>query len=224
MAETTPSAAPDPASFEKALEELEAIVARMEDGQAPARGVARRLPARRRAHPATANPGSPTRRRASRSSTARRCATSSPTRSEHAGLPGLVARRRDPHGGGAGRAAAGVARRALRACTMRCATRRWAAASACARCSCSRAGEVDGRRCRRLDIAAAAVEMIHAYSLIHDDLPCMDDDVLRRGKPTCHVEFDEATALLAGDALQSLAFQLLARVPARRRSRGAAAR
>jgi farnesyl diphosphate synthase len=52
--------------------------------------------------------------------------------------------------------------------------------------------------------------MIHAYSLIHDDLPCMYDDVLRRGKPTCHVEFDEATALLAGDALQSLAFQLLA--------------
>jgi farnesyl diphosphate synthase len=51
--------------------------------------------------------------------------------------------------------------------------------------------------------------MIHAYSLIHDDLPCMDDDVLRRGKPTCHVEFDEATALLAGDALQSLAFQLM---------------
>ena len=59
--------------------------------------------------------------------------------------------------------------------------------------------------------------MIHAYSLIHDDLPCMDDDVLRRGKPTCHVEFDEATALLAGDALQSLAFQLLAeyRLPTR---------
>src|SRR6185369_4502617 len=49
----------------------------------------------------------------------------------------------------------------------------------------------------------------HAYSLIHDDLPCMDDDVLRRGRPTCHVEFDEATALLAGDALQSLAFQVL---------------
>jgi farnesyl diphosphate synthase len=62
---------------------------------------------------------------------------------------------------------------------------------------------------QRLRIPACAVEMIHAYSLIHDDLPCMDDDVLRRGKPTCHVEFDEATALLAGDALQSLAFQLL---------------
>jgi farnesyl diphosphate synthase len=60
-----------------------------------------------------------------------------------------------------------------------------------------------------LKVPAAAVEMIHAYSLIHDDLPCMDDDVLRRGKPTCHVEFDEATALLAGDALQSLAFQIL---------------
>jgi farnesyl diphosphate synthase len=72
------------------------------------------------------------------------------------------------------------------------------------------AGEVTGADPRRLRFPAAAVEMIHAYSLIHDDLPCMDDDVLRRGKPTCHVEFDEATALLAGDALQSLAFQLLA--------------
>src|SRR5690349_9546134 len=61
----------------------------------------------------------------------------------------------------------------------------------------------------RVELAAAAVELIHVYSLIHDDLPCMDDDVLRRGKPTCHVEFDEATALLAGDALQSLAFQIL---------------
>jgi len=72
------------------------------------------------------------------------------------------------------------------------------------------AGELALAAPERLDVAASAVEMIHAYSLIHDDLPCMDDDVLRRGKPTCHVEFDEATALLAGDALQSLAFQLLA--------------
>ena len=71
------------------------------------------------------------------------------------------------------------------------------------------AGLVTGADALRLEIAAAAVELIHAYSLVHDDLPCMDDDVLRRGKPTCHVEFDEATALLAGDALQSLAFQLL---------------
>ena len=72
------------------------------------------------------------------------------------------------------------------------------------------AGEVTGASGERLRVVASAVEMIHAYSLIHDDLPCMDDDVLRRGKPTCHVEFDEATALLAGDALQSLAFQLMA--------------
>ena len=72
------------------------------------------------------------------------------------------------------------------------------------------AGEVTAADPKRLEVVASAIEMIHAYSLIHDDLPCMDDDVLRRGKPTCHVEFDEATALLAGDALQSLAFQLLA--------------
>jgi farnesyl diphosphate synthase len=72
------------------------------------------------------------------------------------------------------------------------------------------AGEAVGAQADRLRYPAAAIEMIHAYSLIHDDLPCMDDDVLRRGKPTCHVEFDEATALLAGDALQSLAFQVVA--------------
>jgi geranylgeranyl pyrophosphate synthase len=60
-----------------------------------------------------------------------------------------------------------------------------------------------------VDGAAAAVEMIHAYSLIHDDLPAMDDDDLRRGRPTCHVEFNEATAILAGDALQALAFYVL---------------
>jgi farnesyl diphosphate synthase len=71
------------------------------------------------------------------------------------------------------------------------------------------AGELSEAPPERLEVAAAAVEMIHAYSLVHDDLPCMDDDVLRRGKPTVHVEYDEATALLVGDALQSLAFQLL---------------
>ena len=58
--------------------------------------------------------------------------------------------------------------------------------------------------------AAAAVEMIHAYSLVHDDMPCMDDDALRRGKPTVHIAYDEATALLVGDALQSQAFVVLA--------------
>ena len=72
------------------------------------------------------------------------------------------------------------------------------------------AGELTQGSPEKLEIAAAAVELIHAYSLVHDDLPCMDDDVLRRGKPTVHVEYDEATALLVGDALQTLAFQLLA--------------
>lgn len=61
-----------------------------------------------------------------------------------------------------------------------------------------------------LDAPASAVELIHAYSLIHDDLPAMDDDDLRRGRPTCHKAFDEATAILAGDAIQALAFQVLA--------------
>ena len=75
------------------------------------------------------------------------------------------------------------------------------------------AGELTDADSARVNIAAAAVELIHAYSLVHDDLPCMDNDVLRRGKPTCHVEYDEATALLVGDSLQSLAFQLLAENP-----------
>ena len=75
------------------------------------------------------------------------------------------------------------------------------------------AGELAGADPRHVDAAAAAVELIHGYSLVHDDLPCMDDDSLRRGKPTCHVEFDEATALLVGDSLQTLAFQLLAEWP-----------
>ncbi|MFX7829089.1 polyprenyl synthetase family protein, partial [Acinetobacter baumannii] len=57
--------------------------------------------------------------------------------------------------------------------------------------------------------AACAVELIHAYSLVHDDMPCMDDDVLRRGKPTTHVAFGEAQAMLAGDAMQALAFEVL---------------
>ena len=75
------------------------------------------------------------------------------------------------------------------------------------------AGEVSGADAAALDCAALAVEYVHAYSLIHDDLPCMDDDVLRRGKPTVHVAFDEATAMLAGDALQAEAFRVLADAP-----------
>ncbi|TAM43976.1 MAG: (2E,6E)-farnesyl diphosphate synthase [Gammaproteobacteria bacterium] len=72
------------------------------------------------------------------------------------------------------------------------------------------AGAALGAREEALDAPACAVELIHAYSLVHDDLPCMDDDDLRRGKPTCHKAYDEATALLVGDSLQTLAFELLA--------------
>lgn len=71
-------------------------------------------------------------------------------------------------------------------------------------------GELAGADEGHVELASCAVELIHAYSLVHDDLPAMDDDVLRRGKPTCHVEYDEATALLVGDSLQSLAFEVLA--------------
>ncbi|MBA3686380.1 MAG: polyprenyl synthetase family protein, partial [Planctomycetes bacterium] len=67
-----------------------------------------------------------------------------------------------------------------------------------------------GQPGERVDRAMAAVELIHTYTLVHDDLPAMDDDDLRRGRPTCHKAFDEATAILAGDALQSLAFEVVA--------------
>jgi farnesyl diphosphate synthase len=71
-------------------------------------------------------------------------------------------------------------------------------------------GAALGASLKSLDASAAAVEIIHAYSLVHDDLPAMDDDSLRRGRPTCHVAFGEAMAILAGDALQALAFEVLA--------------
>lgn len=74
-------------------------------------------------------------------------------------------------------------------------------------------GQALGAEDETLDAAAAAVELIHAYSLVHDDLPAMDDDALRRGRPTVHIAFDEASAILAGDALQALAFEVLADAP-----------
>ena len=74
-------------------------------------------------------------------------------------------------------------------------------------------GQMLGAEKQTLDYAAAAIEAIHAYSLIHDDLPAMDNDNLRRGHPTCHIQFDEATAILAGDALQSFAFEMLTKTP-----------
>jgi len=79
---------------------------------------------------------------------------------------------------------------------------------------CYLTGEAIGVEVAMLDGPAAAVELIHAYSLVHDDLPAMDDDDLRRGRPTTHRAFDEATAILAGDALQVLAFEILATDPA----------
>jgi geranylgeranyl pyrophosphate synthase len=74
-------------------------------------------------------------------------------------------------------------------------------------------GEAFGIKLEALDGPACAVEIIHAYSLIHDDLPSMDDDDLRRGRPTCHKKYDEATAILAGDSLQALSFHILAHDP-----------
>ncbi|MBQ4800911.1 (2E,6E)-farnesyl diphosphate synthase [Pseudoalteromonas sp. MMG006] len=71
-------------------------------------------------------------------------------------------------------------------------------------------GEMLGAKKQDLDVLAGAIECIHSYSLVHDDLPAMDDDDLRRGRPTCHIEFGEAHAILAGDALQTLAFELIA--------------
>lgn len=74
---------------------------------------------------------------------------------------------------------------------------------------CLLACELCGGEAKAAIPGACAVEMIHCYSLIHDDLPCMDDDDLRRGRPTCHIQFDEATAILAGDALHALAFEIM---------------
>ena len=76
------------------------------------------------------------------------------------------------------------------------------------------AGELCQADPNKLDAVSCAVEMIHAYSLVHDDLPCMDDDAVRRGKPSCHKAFGEAEALLAGDGLLTLAFEVLAETPA----------
>ena len=75
------------------------------------------------------------------------------------------------------------------------------------------AGDLAGADAEQVEIVACAVECIHAYSLVHDDMPCMDNDVLRRGRPTCHVQYDEATALLVGDGLQAFAFQILSERP-----------
>ncbi len=102
-------------------------------------------------------------------------------------------------------------------CMQRCATRCSGGGKRVRPLLVYAAGEVTAADAEALDRAALAVEYVHAYSLVHDDLPCMDNDVLRRGKPTVHVAFDEATAMLAGDALQAEAFK----VHRRRRVAGA---
>jgi farnesyl diphosphate synthase len=196
----TPPAPPAPGgiTFEQALAELESLVARMEDGQLP---LEESLAAYQRGAELIRPHRRPRRRHAARLYSRREVSA-----------PDFQAWARDV----AGRMEAALAELlpAVRIAPTRLHdAMRYATLGGGKRVRAMlvfAAGELAGAEPRRLEIAAAAVEMIHAYSLIHDDLPCMDDDVLRRGKPTCHVEFDEATALLAGDALQSLAFQLLA--------------
>lgn len=83
---------------------------------------------------------------------------------------------------------------------------------------CYAAAELCDTEIAIADAAASAVELIHAYSLVHDDMPCMDDDDLRRGKPSCHRQYDDATALLVGDALQTLAFEVLSQAQLREQS------
>ena len=95
----------------------------------------------------------------------------------------------------------------------RCAIQCWVMANAYAPLFCMPLEKHFGIDLAALDGPACAVEIIHAYSLIHDDLPAMDDDDLRRGRPTCHKAYDDATAILAGDALQALAFHILAHDP-----------
>ena len=99
-------------------------------------------------------------------------------------------------------------------CIRRCATACWAAASALGRRWYLLPAHTIGVADEEVEPVACAIEFVHVYSLVHDDLPAMDDDDLRRGRPTCHKAFDEATAVLVGDALQSLAFHVLARDPA----------
>ena len=102
---------------------------------------------------------------------------------------------------------------APRGCARRCATACWARGKRLRPTLVYLTGESLGAPPERLDAPAAAVELIHVYSLVHDDLPAMDDDDLRRGRPTCHRAYDEATAILVGDALQALAFAVLANEP-----------
>jgi len=98
----------------------------------------------------------------------------------------------------------------------------WEAANVCAPILCLAAAEAVSGEVHPVLPVACALEMIHTYSLIHDDLPAMDDDDLRRGRPTCHKQFDEATAILAGDGLLTAAFFILAEAAVRQPSQALA--
>ena len=202
-------------SFEAALAELEQVVARLEVGQVPleesialyARGAELRAHCEEQAEGRRGAGG----RDRPRARTARCGAGRSTSPDRHGRRRPAVPRGPEPGTRPAPRRrSTGCCRRRTRRSARRCATR------------CSSGGKrlraflaLESAAMFRVPPAqalrtAAAVECIHAYSLVHDDLPCMDDDDLRRGQPTVHVKWDEATAVLAGDALQTLAFEILA--------------
>ena len=197
---------PPPASYEDALAELERLVAAMEGGQMPLDRCSRATGAAPNCW-ASAAAGS---RRSKQQvkvleegqlkpwiDADERPASSTPGPSTRARRGRVRARR------------LGAGRRRRPAWAWRCATACSTAASACARCWCWPPRDAVGGQREAALRAACAVELIHAYSLVHDDMPCMDNDVLRRGKPTVHVQFGEAQAMLAGDAMQALAFEVL---------------
>ena len=120
----------------------------------------------------------------------------------------------DAHGTGVGRAPSRGERGARAPARGRCDIACWAAANASVPALVFATAHALGLTEDEVEATACAIELIHVYSLVHDDLPAMDDDDLRRGRPTCHKAYDEATAVLVGDALQTLAFQVLTRDPA----------
>ena len=206
-------------SFEDALKELEPIVGRLESGDAPLdeaielyeRGDALRQRCAERLDAAQA------RIEAIRLDARRPPAGIAPVRRRLTTVSAGVARRSRPRWPRSARISTPVRRAAARCptirapiCTARCATPRSAAASGCGRCWCSPPRDLFAVDRDCAGRAALAIEAIHVYSLIHDDLPAMDDDDMRRGKPTVHKAFDEATAILAGDCLHALAFEMLA--------------
>ena len=205
------------------------IVGRLESGDAPLDESIALYEARRPAAQRIARRGSTRRRRGSRRSAPTPTAAPPAPRPSRPADRAVAARRLVASVGAAARSRARSTASSTcccrsptiraRGCIARCAMPRSAAASGCARCSSVATARAVRRRPRlRRCASRTAVEAIHVYSLIHDDLPCMDDDDLRRGKPTVHKAFDEATAVLAGDCLHALAFEIAGRSGDARRS------